>query len=154
MKENVRIQNPFYARPVFDQQQGMVAQSPFSLDLTFSITPSVEIAAPAQRSASAASGTTEEEKGCDVLRPVSIKAKSGKKPSFWSKTEHEKFLEGLKKFGGHGDSVVDPPMGLGPGVAELISMLVGTRSVSQVRSHAQKYFIRLGKQCKKDSADA
>lgn len=32
---------------------------------------------------------------------------------------------------------------LGPGVAEMISMVVGTRSVVQVRSHAQKHFIRM-----------
>ena len=34
-------------------------------------------------------------------------------------------------------------VGLGPGVAEQIAVHVTSRSVSQVRSHAQKYFLRL-----------
>ena len=32
------------------------------------------------------------------------------------------------------------------GVAEIISMIVGTRTVAQVRSHAQKHYIRKGRE--------
>jgi hypothetical protein len=32
--------------------------------------------------------------------------------------------------------------GLGPGVAEMIATMIGTRNAAQVRSHAQKYFTR------------
>ena len=39
-------------------------------------------------------------------------------------------------------------VGLGPGVAEQIAVFVGSRSVSQVRSHAQKYFLRLHRAAK------
>jgi len=56
--------------------------------------------------------------------------------TFWSKDERTRFVDGLKRFGNvNGDS-------LGKGVAELISTFVGTRTVQQVRSHAQKFFLR------------
>ncbi|DBB06301.1 hypothetical protein WJX77_000729 [Trebouxia sp. C0004] len=48
----------------------------------------------------------------------------------WSEEEHEKFLEAIDRFGRNWKDIVS---------------FVGTRSVSQVRSHAQKYFIRLEK---------
>ena len=38
---------------------------------------------------------------------------------------------------------------LGPGIVEVISILVGTRSPDQVRSHTQKHFIRLAQQIAK-----
>lgn len=53
------------------------------------------------------------------------------KPRFWSRTEHSKFLEGLKMFGSHD--------------AHSIAAHVGTRTVIQVRTHAQKYFLKLEK---------
>ncbi len=63
-----------------------------------------------------------------------------KRPTFWTKEEQDKFLMGLEKFGNvHGVS-------LGAGVAELMSVFIGTRSVPQVRSHAQKFFLRMRKQ--------
>ena len=43
---------------------------------------------------------------------------------------------------------------LGPGVAEMISMVVGTRSVVQVRSHAQKHFIRLEREALRKRSSA
>lgn len=45
----------------------------------------------------------------------------------WTKAEHRKFMEGLKIHGRNW---------------KLISDIIKTRSSTQVRSHAQKYFIR------------
>ncbi|OMJ66405.1 hypothetical protein SteCoe_36762 [Stentor coeruleus] len=45
----------------------------------------------------------------------------------WTKAEHRKFIEGLKIYGRNWKS---------------ISETIKTRSSTQVRSHAQKYFIR------------
>ena len=62
-------------------------------------------------------------------------------PYHWSTAEHQSFLDALEFFGasspsaggaGHRSGVGKVPVGLGPGVAELISGRVGTRSVSQV----------------------
>eukprot|EP00961_Rhodomonas_salina_P187671 2532818-Rhodomonas_salina.1 len=77
------------------------------------------------------SPSSEDEKGA---KP---RTRQNKKPVFWTSDEHERFLAALQRFNG-GDQE-----GLGAGVAELVSMALGTRTVSQVRSHAQKYFLRL-----------
>jgi len=70
--------------------------------------------------------------------------------SMWSPREHQKFLDALKKFNisCNRETKEDGRMyaGLGPHVADLIAMDIGTRTVSQVRSHAQKYFQRLSRQ--------
>mmetsp|Transcript_12298 Transcript_12298/g.25297 ORF Transcript_12298/g.25297 Transcript_12298/m.25297 type:complete len:212 (+) Transcript_12298:53-688(+) len=64
----------------------------------------------------------------------------------WTEEEHSKFLEGLEKFRTADTQAVkengELSVGLGPGIAEVISVFIGTRSVTQVRSHAQKYFQR------------
>jgi len=65
----------------------------------------------------------------------------------WTKDEHAKFLAGLKAcnvdmhkaVGRNGNLSV----GLGQGVAQMITIMVGSRSAAQVRSHAQKHFQRL-----------
>jgi len=64
----------------------------------------------------------------------------------WTPEEEAKFLKALDKLGPK-DTETDPRTGrvsvrLGPGVAEIISLVVGSRSVAQVRSHAQKHYIR------------
>jgi SHAQKYF class myb-like DNA-binding protein len=48
---------------------------------------------------------------------------------YWTKVEHELFLEALEKFGQKD--------------VKSISAFVGTRTPTQVRTHAQKYFLRL-----------
>jgi SHAQKYF class myb-like DNA-binding protein len=55
--------------------------------------------------------------------------KSAKKTTGrWTKEEHQRFVEGLKKFGKNWKQVED---------------FVGTRNGTQIRSHAQKFFLRL-----------
>eukprot|EP00960_Hanusia_phi_P019455 574349-Hanusia_phi.AAC.3 len=62
----------------------------------------------------------------------------------WTGEEHQRFLTALNKFGPPASRDTDANghvyVGLGRGVAFLISREVGTRTPSQVRSHAQKYF--------------
>ena len=52
----------------------------------------------------------------------------------WSKEEHHRFIEGLTKYGKNWKKVEEH---------------IGTRSGAQIRSHAQKFFIRLTKEFKK-----
>jgi hypothetical protein len=64
----------------------------------------------------------------------------------WTQEEEERFLKALLRFGpkeAQNDAVTGRlSVRLGSGVAEMISMVVGTRSVAQVRSHVQKHYIR------------
>jgi SHAQKYF class myb-like DNA-binding protein len=52
----------------------------------------------------------------------------------WSKEEHQKFVQGVTKFGKNWKKVEE---------------YIGTRTGAQIRSHAQKFFIRLTKEYKK-----
>ena len=52
----------------------------------------------------------------------------------WSKEEHHRFIEGLTKYGKNWKKVEEH---------------IGTRTGAQIRSHAQKFFIRLTKEYKK-----
>ena len=65
----------------------------------------------------------------------------------WAADEHARFVESLKRFGpkDRTNSEGRVAVGLGPGVAEIIAVVVGTRTVSQVRSHAQKYFLQMSR---------
>lgn len=58
-------------------------------------------------------------------------AEEPRQGSWWSKAEHDLFLQALQE---HGKNW------------KLIAEAVGTRTVSQVRSHAQKYFLKLERQ--------
>jgi len=53
------------------------------------------------------------------------------KPGRWSQEEHERFLRGFELYGHKWRKVRD---------------VVGTRTVTQVRTHAQKFFVKLKKQ--------
>jgi SHAQKYF class myb-like DNA-binding protein len=67
----------------------------------------------------------------DPMSPVSSVhgSKSRQKTAGrWTKEEHQRFIEGIKKYGKNWKQVED---------------YVGTRSGAQIRSHAQKFFIRL-----------
>eukprot|EP00696_Hemimastix_kukwesjijk_P005277 gnl/Hemi2/16722_TR5605_c0_g1_i1.p1 gnl/Hemi2/16722_TR5605_c0_g1~~gnl/Hemi2/16722_TR5605_c0_g1_i1.p1 ORF type:complete len:699 (-),score=54.64 gnl/Hemi2/16722_TR5605_c0_g1_i1:197-2293(-) len=54
--------------------------------------------------------------------------KKGAQTRYWRREEHERFLEALEKFGQRD--------------VKNISSYVGTRSPTQVRTHAQKYFLK------------
>uniref|UniRef100_A0A7S0EHL6 Myb-like domain-containing protein n=1 Tax=Hanusia phi TaxID=3032 RepID=A0A7S0EHL6_9CRYP len=75
----------------------------------------------------------------------------------WTKEEHARFLEGLKQYSPcqaapfHMDGTLR--VGLGPGAAEEIAKVVGTRSAVQVRSHAQKHFVKLYRKMAKQACD-
>ena len=74
----------------------------------------------------------------------------------WTPEEEGRFLKALERFGPK-EVETDPNTGrvsvrLGPGVSELISMVVGTRSVTQVRSHVQKHFIRMEREAARGKA--
>ena len=109
----------------------------------------------------AAESLFEQRKGhCDPSLKSPSKTYKGQKKatvrSQWSAEDENKFIKALAKWGPEGctEAKIDERTGrvtviLGPGVAEMISHVLGTRSVSQVRSHAQKHFIRLHRQSTK-----
>lgn len=58
-------------------------------------------------------------------------AEEPRQGTWWSKAEHESFLHALQEYGRNWKK---------------IATAVGTRTVSQVRSHAQKHFMKLERQ--------
>jgi len=67
----------------------------------------------------------------DTVPPSSGQMSSTFKPGRWSQEEHERFLRGFELYGHKWRKVRD---------------VVGTRTVTQVRTHAQKFFVKLKKQ--------
>eukprot|EP00826_Nyctotherus_ovalis_P038558 TRINITY_DN361_c0_g1_i10.p1 TRINITY_DN361_c0_g1~~TRINITY_DN361_c0_g1_i10.p1 ORF type:complete len:205 (+),score=40.23 TRINITY_DN361_c0_g1_i10:78-692(+) len=65
--------------------------------------------------------------------PPSEKSVKDLRNGRWTKDERARFVEGLKRYGKNWKKV---------------EVFVGTRSATQVRSHAQKYFLRLRQQNK------
>ena len=64
----------------------------------------------------------------------------------WSAAEEERFLKALEHFEKTITiATVDGRLSvkLGPSVAEIMSLMIKTRSTEQVRSHVQKHYIRL-----------
>ncbi|EKX40377.1 hypothetical protein GUITHDRAFT_142870 [Guillardia theta CCMP2712] len=81
---------------------------------------------------------------CGELESEQADSKDSKS-RYWTEEEHQRFLEAVEKYG-HKD-------------VKSISSIVGTRSATQVRTHAQKYFMKMAKsslqvQCTSDSVEA
>eukprot|EP00961_Rhodomonas_salina_P226176 3057850-Rhodomonas_salina.1 len=74
----------------------------------------------------------------------------------WSKDEHARFLVALEKFRTNKTEKVKKngkrTAGLGPGIADVIALIIKTRDAAQVRSHAQKHFQRLRREAKTHSS--
>jgi len=68
-----------------------------------------------------------------------IKEKKKPQSRYWTPEEHQRFLEALAKYG-HKD-------------VKAISMHVSTRNATQVRTHAQKYFLRLERERRRKSEE-
>lgn len=57
----------------------------------------------------------------------------------WTKEEHERFIEGIRKYGKNWKKVEE---------------FVGTRNGAQIRSHAQKFFQRIKREELMDESDS
>jgi hypothetical protein len=84
-------------------------------------------------------------KGRKEVGKDSVPRRQHAKRKHWTPTEEAMFLKALDRF--PKEIGTDPATGrlsvrLGPGVAEMISIVMGTRSCAQVRSHVQKHYIR------------
>ncbi|GJQ11424.1 hypothetical protein GpartN1_g3215.t1 [Galdieria partita] len=73
----------------------------------------------------------EQQEGWEVTSKQEKKAQS----RYWTAEEHMRFLEGLARFG-HKDM-------------KAIARFVGTRNATQVRTHAQKYYLKLAREAAK-----
>ncbi|KAA8493151.1 Myb-like protein I [Porphyridium purpureum] len=67
--------------------------------------------------------------------PAATTAEAQGSPRYWTQMEHALFLEAIKKFGHR-----EP---------QAISRYVGTRNSTQVRTHTQKYFMKLMRDAKR-----
>lgn len=76
-------------------------------------------------------------KGSKARKERAGKVKIAGQSRYWTPEEHRLFLEALRKFG-HKD-------------LRSISAHVGTRNMTQVRTHSQKYFMRLMREAKRQN---
>lgn len=91
---------------------------------------------------------------CENKQDQVEQKKLKKNCSKWTAEEHLKFVKALDIFLPSYDSLGrincntgQVCVGLGVGVAAKIASYIGTRTAVQVRSHAQKYFLRANKLC-------
>jgi SHAQKYF class myb-like DNA-binding protein len=75
--------------------------------------------------------------GVDVGEMMSNNCNKEEKVGRWSEQEHKVFLEGLERYGKQWKT---------------IALMIGTRTVVQVRTHAQKYFQKMERKNKDNSS--
>lgn len=92
------------------------------------------VAASANKETSGLSGGVKKTKSKQE-RPIKVKIPGQSR--YWTPAEHKLFLEAFQKFG-HKD-------------LRSISAHVGTRNMTQVRTHSQKYFMRLMREAKRQN---
>ena len=121
--------------------------TPMSMDWTVEAT-TLHASTPSE-TFEASSSDCEVSVGVEATRRDEGKTGSQQNQSQWTKEEHARFLQALEKYlpsGARKDPVTGKvSVGLGAGVAKQVSAFVGTRTPLQVRSHAQKHFLRLNK---------
>lgn len=92
--------------------------------------------APQKKPPSTANGGITK-KGAKAKKERNTKVKVAGQSRYWTPEEHRLFLEALREFG-HKD-------------LRSISAHVGTRNMTQVRTHSQKYFMRLMREAKRQN---
>lgn len=92
---------------------------------------------PASRKSATVTATGGVSKKTKSKKERQAKAKIPGQSRYWTREEHQLFLEALNKYG-HKN-------------LRSISSYVGTRNMTQVRTHSQKYFMRLMREAKRQN---